>query len=75
MMLTIRALLLSPYGKNVAKPLYKPKGAQFAKHCYCTPLNLRFDLDVWCFASERHFAALTLRFSLNLIAVQKVANL
>ena len=34
-------------------------------------MNLRFCLDSWCFASERHFAALTLRFSLNLIAVQK----
>ena len=28
-------------------------------------MNLRFCLDSWCFASERHFAALTLRFTLN----------
>ena len=41
----------------------------------CTPLNLRFYLHFWSFASKRHFAALTLRLSLNLIAVQKMANL
>ena len=37
-------------------------------------MNLRFCLDSWCFASERHFAALTLRFSRNLTAVQKMDN-
>ena len=33
MMLIIRASLLSPYGKNVAKPHNTPKDAQFAKYC------------------------------------------
>ena len=32
------------------------------KTACCTPLNLRFSLDFWCFLSERDFAALTLRF-------------
>jgi len=33
MMLIIRASLLSSCGKNVAKPYYRPKDAQFAKYC------------------------------------------
>ena len=118
MMLTIRALLLSPYGKNVAKPHYKPKGAQFAKHCmlyasessfwprclvlcirttFCrsfvkilaepncgskdgqfikhwhTPLNQRFQLDLWYLPSERHFEALTVKLLLNAIKTKNIA--
>ena len=56
-------------------PITNQKMRNLQNYACCTPLNLRFDLDVWCFASERHFAALSLRFSLNLIAVQKMANL
>ena len=74
MMLIIRASLLSSYGKNVAKPHYEPKDAQFAKNFY-TSLNLRVDLVFWCFPSQSHFGAFTVKFSLNLITGQKIANL
>ena len=50
MMLIIRASLLSSYGKNVAKPHYQPKDAQFAENFY-TSLSLGFDLAFWCFPS------------------------
>ena len=118
MMLIIRASLLSSYGKNVAKPHYKPKDAQFAKYCmlhafessfwprflvlcirttFChsyvkilaepnwgskdgpfikhwhTPVNQRFQLDLWYLPSERHFQALTVKLSLNAIKIKNIA--
>ena len=44
----IRALLLSSHGKNLAKPYYEPKDAQFARNFH-TSQSLRFDLVFWCF--------------------------
>ena len=44
----IRALLLSSHGKNLAKPYYEPKNAQFARNFH-TSHSLRSDLVFWCF--------------------------
>ena len=72
-MLIIRASLLSSYGKNVAQPYYDPKDGQFAKNFY-TFLNLRFDLDFWCFPSYSYFGAFAVKCSLNPITAQKMGN-
>ena len=42
MMLIIRASLLSSYAKNVAKPHYEPKDAQFPKYCMLHPSECSF---------------------------------
>ena len=73
-LLIIRASIWSPYGKNVAEPRYDKKDDQFPKYCH-TPLNLRFHLVIWCLSSERHFGAVSVKFSLNRITAQKMTNL
>ena len=50
------------------------KDGRFAKFCH-TPLNHRFHLVIWCLSSERHFGAVTVKFSLNCITAQKMNNL
>ena len=40
-----------------------------------TNLNERFPLVILCWSSERHFGAVSVKFSLNLITKQKMANL
>ena len=53
---------------------YCPQDGQFAKHCQ-TPLNHRFQLDLWRLPSERDFGALTVKLSLNPIITRKMADL
>ena len=48
-LLIITVSLLSSHGKNVAKPRYQPRDAQFAKN-FDTSQSLGFDLVYWCFA-------------------------
>ena len=74
MMFFIRASLLNSYGENIAKPRYDQKDDKFAKYCH-TPLNLRIHLVFWCFASNRHFGTLTLKFLLNPITKETMTNL
>ena len=52
---------------------YCPQDGQFAKHCQ-TPLNHRFQLDLWRLPLERHFEALTVKFSLNAITTNKIED-
>ena len=59
---------------SLAKPNCGPKDGQFVKHCQ-TPLNYRFQLNLWCLPSERHFEALTLKLSIYAIMAQKMADL
>ena len=73
-LLIIRASIWSPYGKNLAEPRYDQKDDHFAKFCH-TPLNHRFHLVIWCLSSERHFGAVSVKFSLNRITAQKMTNL
>ena len=65
-MLYIIVTFWSFCGKVLAKPYYCRQDGRFAKHCQ-TPLNHRFQLDLWCLQSERHFEAVTVKFSLNAI--------
>ena len=38
------------------------------------PLNHRFQLDLWCLPSERHFKAFTVKLLLNAITTKKIAD-
>ena len=40
-----------------------------------TPLNHRFHSFIECLSSEQHFGAVSMKFSLNRIAAQKVTTL
>ena len=46
---------------------------QFAKYCQ-TPRNHRFQKVICCWSSQRHFGALTVKFALNPIVAQNMAN-
>ena len=59
--------------KILAEPNCGPKDGQFIKHCQ-TPLNNRFQLNLWCLPLERHFETLTVKLSLNAITTQKIAD-
>ena len=72
-MLFIIVTFLSIYGEVLADPYYCPQDGQFAKHCQ-TPVNHRFQLDLWCLLSERHFEAVTVKLSLNAITTKKIAD-
>ena len=61
------------YVKILAEPYYCPQDGQFAKHCH-TPLNHRFQLDLWCLPSEQPFEAVTVKLSLNAITTKKIAD-
>ena len=74
MVLTIRTTLWSSYRKIVTWRHYDQKDCRFAKFCR-SPLNHRFDLVIWCLLSDWHFGAVSVKFSLNLITKQKMANL
>ena len=69
--LSIIVTFWSFYGKVLAEPYYCPRDGQFAKHCQ-TPVNHRFQLDLWCLPSERHFEAVTVKLSLNAIPTKKM---
>ena len=64
--------ILDFYSEVLAEPYYCPEDDRFGKLCQ-TPLNHRFQLDLWCLQSERHFEAVTVKFSLNAITTKKIA--
>ena len=72
-MLFIIVTFWSFYGEVPAKRYYCPQDVQFAKHCQ-KPLNPRFQLDLRCLPSERHFEAVTVKLSLNAITTKKIAD-
>ena len=61
------------YGEVLADPYYCSQDGQFAKDCQ-TPLNHRFQLDLWCLPSKQHFEAVTVKYSLNAITIKKIAD-
>ena len=69
----IRATFWRSYYKIRAEPHCGLKYGQLAKHCH-TPVNHRFQLDLWCLPSERHFEAVTVKYSLNAITTKKIAD-
>ena len=73
LVLSIIVTFWSFYGEVLADPYYCPQDGQFAKHCQ-TPVNHRFQLDLWCLPSERHFEAVTVKLSLNAITTKKIAD-
>ena len=74
MVLIIRATFWSSYDEILTLPHYDPKDGQ-SGHCCRMPPNHRFYLVLLCLSSERHFGAVTVKFSLNPITTQKIANL
>ena len=46
----------------------------FAKYCH-TPMKNRSQVILWCLTSERLFGAITVKFLLNAISTQNMANL
>ena len=66
-MLFFRASLLSSFGKNTNQ-----KSRNLRKTFY-TSLNLRFHLVFWCFPSQSHFGAFTVKLSLKAITAHKKA--
>ena len=72
-MLSIIVTFLSFYGEVLAEPYYCPQDGRFAKHCQ-TPVNHRFQVDLWCLPSERHFEAVTVKLSLKAITTKKIAD-
>ena len=74
LMLLIRTTFCRSYVKILAEPNCGPKDGQFIKHWH-TPLNQRFQLNLWYLPSERHFEARTVKLSLNPIMTQKMAHL
>ena len=73
-MLIIRPSFWSSYGKIFAEPHYEATDNQFTKYCH-TPRNHRFQQVFWCWSSKRIFWALTVKFALNPIVAQNMANL
>ena len=73
LVLSIIGTFWSFYDEVLAEPYYFPQDGQFAKHCQ-TPLNHRFQLDLGCLPSERHFEAVTVKLSLNAITTKKIAD-
>ena len=73
LVLSIIVTFWSFYVKVLAETYNCPQDGQFAKHCQ-TPLNHRFQLDFWCISPERHFEAVTVKFSLNAITTKKIAD-
>lgn len=43
-------------------------------NCAQTSLNHRFKLVFWCLSPQRHFGAVTVKFSLNKIMTRKMVN-
>ena len=62
------------YFKTLVKPHYEGNDDQFAKY-YHTPWNHRCQEVLCCWSSVRHFAALTIKFPLDPILAQNMANL
>ena len=73
LVLCIRTTFCSSYVKILAEPNCAPKDGQFIKHCQ-TPLNNRFQLNLWCLPLVQHFETLTVKLSLNAITTQKIAD-
>ena len=68
LVLCIRTTFCSSYVKILAEPNCAPKDGQFIKHCH-TPLNNRFQLNLWCLPLVQH-----VKLSLNAITTQKIAD-
>ena len=73
MVLFIIVTFWSFYGEVPAERYYCPQDVQFAKNCQ-KPLNPRFQLDLRCLPSERHFEVVTVKLSLNAITTKKIAD-
>ena len=56
----IRTTFCRSFVKILAEPNCGSKDGQFIKHWH-TPVNQRFQLDLWRLPSERHFEALTVK--------------
>ena len=68
-MLIFRASLLNSYGKNTTE-----KSRNFGTTFYTSP-NLRFHHVFWCFPSQSHSGAFTVKLSLKAITAHKKASL
>ena len=50
-----------------------PKNGQFVKHWHSF-VNHRYQLTLWCLPPERHFEAVTVKLSLNVITTKEIAD-
>ena len=72
--LIIRTTLWSSYREIVTYTHYDAKDDQFAKFCH-TAINHRLHLVIWCLSCERHFGAISVKFSQNCITAWKMTKL
>ena len=72
--LIVREIFWSSYREILTYPHHKPKYGQFAK-CRRTPPNHSIQLISRCLPPERNFRTLIVKFWLNRITTQKMANL
>ena len=68
--LCIKTTFCRSYVKILAEPNCGPEDGQFTKHWH---MHHRFQLDLWCLPSERHFEALSAKLSLNAIKTKNIA--
>ena len=73
-MVIIRTTLWSSYREIVTYTNYDAKDGQFTKFCH-TAINHRLHLVIWCLSCERHFGAISVKFSQNCITAKKMTNL
>ena len=66
LVLFITVTFCSFYGEVPAERYYRPQDVQFARNCQKPP-NPRFQLNLRCLPSERHFEVVTVKLSLNAI--------
>ena len=74
MVLIITQTFRSSYGDILTLRSYETKYVQFRKWCQTLPSHC-LQLALLCLSSQRYFGNITVKFSLNLITTQKIANL
>ena len=73
LVLFIIVTFCSFYGEVSAERYYRPQDVQFARNCQKPP-NPRFQLDLRCLSSERHFEVVTVKLSLYAITTNIIVT-